>query len=249
MGDANFEALLPPTGHGRVFTVDKKSRIQDITVDGRIRLDAIARIVSEVSEDDLVDLDRPNTRWWMARRITMVVRQEGVGLQQYSCQTWAGSMARVAAERRVTLVSAEGLAYDTATTWISIDPESGRPVALPHWFKEEYSEACGTSQTTVRATHGPVVENADEVLWGLRRVDFDQHGHVNNRAYWPVVEEMMARYDFDRNRRYRVEVEFRSGVPVAPSVTLRVEHRISGISIWWVVDDQVAASATVDYLD
>lgn len=247
MGEPNFEALSARAGRGRIFTTSKKSRIQDTTIDGKIRLDAVARIVSEISEEDLVDLDCPNTRWWMARKITIEVLEEGVGQQQFTCQTWAGGMAHVAAERRVALASGDGAAYETSTTWISIAPETGKPALLPKWFADEYTEACDGRKASIRTTHPPVAEGADEIVWPLRQVDFDQHGHVNNGAYWPVVEEVIARYDFDRSRKYRVEIEFRSGVPIAPAVALRVQQQSSGLTIWWVVDDDVAASATISY--
>lgn len=248
MGASSFNALTPPSGQGRIFNVDKKSRIQDTTVDGKIRLDAIARIVSEVSEDDLVDLGCPNTRWWMARKIIVEVSDASFGQHQFSCRTWAGGMARVAAERRVSLKSDSGASYESAVTWISIDPETTRPAPLPKWFADEYSSACAGRKASIRMTHSSVVDEADSVVWPLRRVDFDQHGHVNNGAYWPVIEEMIADYGFDRSKPYRIEIEFRLGVPVAPTVDLRVHRYSSGLTIWWVVDGDVAASATVDHL-
>ena len=229
---------------GRVFSTRKKVRSSDATTEGRFRLDAVARIVSEVSEDDVIDLGRAGGGWWIARKIGIDVLREAESRQQLDCQTWAGGMARVAVQRRVSLAGVgQGCRYEVAATWIAIDQETKRPTPLPEWFGAVYGESCAGRRLSVSLTHDDPPETADQLVWPLRQVDFDQHQHVNNSSYWPVLEEIMANYEFDRTTPYRAEIEFRSGVPKAASVDILVVREGTGLAIWWQVGADIAASA------
>ena len=47
--------LVPVPGRGRVYTASRRVRLGDADPGGRLRLDAIARYVQDVSDDDTRD--------------------------------------------------------------------------------------------------------------------------------------------------------------------------------------------------
>ncbi|MCI0346955.1 MAG: thioesterase, partial [Chloroflexi bacterium] len=75
--------------------------------------------------------------------------------------------------------------------------------------------------------------------------DFDVLGHVNNAAYWVVVEEELARRR-DLRAPLRAEIEYRDGIDPGDAVDVRVDDGADGsLRLWLVSGDELAASAIV----
>jgi acyl-ACP thioesterase len=55
LSGAPAAAFAPHPASGRVFTVSRVVRSTDVTPDGRLRLDALARYLQEAAEDDVAD--------------------------------------------------------------------------------------------------------------------------------------------------------------------------------------------------
>jgi len=60
--------FLPPPAAGRVFTAGYPIQRTDVTPDGRLRLDALARDLQDVAEDDVADSGLAEPCDWLVRR-------------------------------------------------------------------------------------------------------------------------------------------------------------------------------------
>ena len=61
-------AFVPRPAQGRVFTAGRGIRSTDATRDGWLRLDALARYLQDVAEDDLADAKWREPQVWLLRR-------------------------------------------------------------------------------------------------------------------------------------------------------------------------------------
>jgi acyl-ACP thioesterase len=83
--------------------------------------------------------------------------------------------------------------------------------------------------------------------WRTRATDFDLLGHVNNASYWAPIEGELVGVD---RPIVAAAIEFRGGVTPDDSVMIAVEGRpaiAEQLTVWWTVDDRVAASAIVRF--
>ena len=64
-------AFAPRPEAGRVFTVSREIRSTDATSRGRLRLDALARYLQDVAEDDVADAGLRDPQFWLLRRATV----------------------------------------------------------------------------------------------------------------------------------------------------------------------------------
>lgn len=183
--------LVPRPSVGRVFESSRRVRVADADPSGRLRLDAVARFVQDVGNDDVADAGLPVDVPWVVRR--SVVRVEGwpqLG-ERVSIATWCGGTGSRWAERRVSFTTASG-EVDVATLVVHLDP-GGRPAKLPVWFDATYADAAQGRTVTSRLSLPGPPEGAAARPFPLRATDYDVMGHVNNAVTWAAVEDECAR--------------------------------------------------------
>jgi len=213
---------------------------------GRLRLDAAARFLQDVSADDTADSALPDAEAWVVRKTVIVVRTFPRYLEPMDLATWCSGTGSHWAERRIRIQGQAGGAIDAATTWVHFDRTSGRPSRIPAGFEAIYGEASGGRRVRARLDHTEVVPSgAGGFPWPLRFTDFDVLDHVNNAAYWQIVEEALA----DR-RALRAplwaEVQHRTAVERGAEVQVAVaELADGGIGLWVQADGTLAATAEV----
>jgi acyl-ACP thioesterase len=223
---------------GRRFETSRRVRLADADPSGRLRLDALARFLQDIGNDDTADAGHDATAPWVTRRTTVNVvgGWPRIG-ERLEVTTWCGGLGSHFAERRTDLVSPSGR-IEAAATWVHLDA-SGRPARLPQWFHDSYASAAEGRKITARLHHPPLPSEVAEVVrWPLRYADLDVVGHVNNAAYWEAVEEVC-------HRRALVptfaEVEYAGGIDAGDAVELH----LAGENVWLVVDGTVRGSAVV----
>src|SRR3954468_7706210 len=67
------EPLVPVPERGRTFTATRLARLGDVSPAGRLRLDALARYLQDVANDDAVDAGLEGALAWVVRRIAVEV--------------------------------------------------------------------------------------------------------------------------------------------------------------------------------
>src|SRR5215204_2760547 len=145
------DALLARPVSGRVFEGRRPVRLADASVRGRLRLDACARYLQDIANDDARDAGTPNFTAWVARRTTIRVDRFPQYLDAISLATWCSGIGPRWAERRY---SVRGLALsrgviEAVTLWVHIDMATMKPIPVPSGFAEQYARAA--QGRTVRA--------------------------------------------------------------------------------------------------
>jgi len=256
---AGDELVARPTS-GRRFATSARIRLADVSPSGRLRLDAIARLLQDVSGDDTADAAHAPEAAWVVRRVVIEIdgRRAPRLYDDITLVTWCSGTGARWAERRTDLELGTEVGSDVvvraAAIWVLVDPASGRPIPLSAGFDAVYGEAAGGRRVGQRLRHGSPPEGARRAPWPLRVTDIDVLGHVNNAAYWAPVEETLARLAPGR-RVARAELEFRSGIEPADAVEVVVvlatasadaaDRADDELRLWLTVGSDVRASAVV----
>ncbi len=192
----SFE-MVAPTHAGREFTARRRVRLGDATPNGRLRLDAIARYLQDVSNDDTRDANWSDPHWWVVRRTVIDVYEFPKYLEEIDLTTWCGGLGSHWAERRTRITSVDGkVLVDAAALWVHVDKENLQPSRVPEDVVQLLGESAGGRTVGARLLLRAKEFGTDKTLvpapWTLRFSDFDAVGHMNNAAYWEIVEQHLA---------------------------------------------------------
>ena len=244
--------LVPVPDEGRRFTTTRRVRLGDADPAGRLRLDALARLLQDVGNDDFFDAGLDVNAPWVARR-TVMVAPEGrwpVLGERLTFTTFCGGLGGRWAERRSSVTGDAGGHVEVAALWVFVDPVSGRPARLPEWFVDTYASTAAGRSVSARQTHDrPTGDGIEARPWAVRHSDLDVLGHVNNAATWMAVEDECARRGVVPGR---AELEYGAAIEPSDVVELRSaaidpsdDEVLARLAAWLVVDGDVRASALV----
>lgn len=239
---------LPPSG--RTFSATRVARFGDLSPGGRLRLDAIARYLQDVSSDDTSDAGLEDDLAWVVRRLVVEVRVPARFRERLTLTTWCSGVGGRWAERRVSVQGDREANIEAGVLWVHVDLDTGRPIVLGPDFWGLYGEAAQGRRVRVRLAHPAAPPpGAERSPWPLRFADFDLLGHVNNAAYWAVVEEALADRR-DLRPPFRAEIEHRAAIEQGHLVTVARHDDGSGLGLWLLdeADGTVCATARVDPL-
>jgi acyl-ACP thioesterase len=244
------EPLVPAPDRGRVFRGGRRVRLADADPSGRLRLDACARYLQDIGNDDTADSgvdDEAVT--WVVRRAVVDVHAPPRWREWLDLATWCGGLGGRWAERRLSMVGDDGGLVEVSTLWIQLDVATMTPCRLTERFLDVYGEAAGGRRVSTRLWQGDPPVGAAAEPWQLRAVDIDLVGHVNNAAYWAAVEEQIepgtAFAHGLLGHPHRAVMEYGPGIPAGAAVELLVDETDDHLSVWFTVGDEVQAAATV----
>ena len=191
----SFQMIEGP-GSGRQFTARRRVRLGDATPNGRLRLDSVARYLQDVSNDDTRDADWSDPHWWVVRRTVIDVHQFPEYMQEIDLTTWCGGIGSHWAERRTRISAVDGTPLiDAASLWVHVDETTMQPSKVPADVVDILGASAGGRDVNARLLLRDKLFNESNVNtspWPLRFADFDAVGHMNNAAYWVIVEEFLA---------------------------------------------------------
>jgi acyl-ACP thioesterase len=191
----SFE-MVKRTSVGREFTARRRVRLGDATPNGRLRLDALARYLQDVSNDDTRVSEWSDPHWWVVRRTVVDVHEFPKYMEEIDLTTWCGGLGSHWAERRTQISSIDGrVLVDAAALWVHIDQNTMQPSRVPEDVVATLTESSGGRDIGARLLlkHKLFADaNATSAPWPLRFSDYDAVGHMNNAAYWEIVEEHLA---------------------------------------------------------
>jgi len=233
----------PPSKGGRTFQGSAKVRLGDVGRSGRVQLDALARFLQDVANDDSSDAGMPREYAWLVRR-TVVDVHEPVRLgEQLTLTTYCSGTGSRWAERRTSIHGLRGGHVEAVAIWVCTDPRTGRAVSLPFQFGGIYGQAAGNRKVSARLTIQDPPRKSDERSWPVRATDIDVLGHMNNAAYWAAIEDEVVRRDMSVRRAV---VEYRLPIEPDDDVHLMSTMGTGALTIWLVTGAGVAAAAMVE---
>lgn len=191
----SFQMIDGP-GSGRQFTARRRVRLGDATPNGRLRLDAVARYLQDVSNDDTRDADWSDPHWWVVRRTVIDVHEFPSYMQEIDLTTWCGGIGSHWAERRTRISAVDGTPLiDAASLWVHVDESTLQPSKVPADILNILGVSAGGRDVNARLLLRDKLfdkSTTETTPWHLRFADFDAVGHMNNAAYWVIVEEFLA---------------------------------------------------------
>ncbi len=234
---------------GRTFSTTRRVRLGDVSPSGRLRLDAVARYLQDIANDDARDAQLPAFMSWVVRRTDLRVSAPCVFLDEATVTTWCSGAGSHWAERRYRITSPAGGLVDAATIWVAIDDATGRPVRLVEEFLGIYGEAMNARRVSARLALPAPPSDASAQSWAARFSDFDALGHVNNAIAWAIVEEVLSTRRELRAGPFEVRTEYGDGI--LPGANMRLvtsdvtRNNERGVDAWLTVDGKVRLAMAV----
>jgi acyl-ACP thioesterase len=225
---------------GRVFTAPRTVHSSDVTPDGRLRFDALARYLAGAAEDDIADAGWRAPYDWLLRRCTVSVRDYPRRGARYRLATFCSATGPRWAERTTTLTGPDGDLVQTTAVWVAIARATGQPCPLGPEFHRLYGDSAEGRRVSARLFHPPPGPSAPARDWPLRASDFDPAGHVSNTVHWQAVEDVLARLDW---LPASAELEYHRPVLPGHEPRLVTELTPGQASLWLLNGLQVLASA------
>jgi acyl-ACP thioesterase len=228
----------PPPG-GRVFSHALRPGLGDCAPSGRIRLDALARWLQDVAYADVEDAGLAQAAVWVVRRARMHVKRFPRFGSHFRLATFCSGLGRMWAERRTTItrIGAEESDVEAVSLWVHLDPEARRPTPLTLGEIEAYGDAAAGRRVTARLRHPAPAAIETRFPWRFRAAECDLAAHINNAAYWTVLEEeILTGNDPDA---LDVEIEYRTPAQPGEKVVLCNGDRR------WIVDEAGETHASI----
>jgi acyl-ACP thioesterase len=213
-----LDPAIPVPTHGRTFSARRRVRLADVDPRGRVRLDALARLLQDVAIDDVQE-----TGWgtpahlWFVRRIRIDVHEPFLQDREVELVTWCSGLAAIAAGRRWSLTGDGGGQAEVDSVWIHLDPDQ-RPARIEGFGI--YGEATGGRSVSTKLELPDPPPGATAVSWPLRATDIDPHGHLNNAIYWQAVEHALASSGLDLRLPLVAELDYRAPIDAGDEVDL-----------------------------
>jgi acyl-ACP thioesterase len=237
----SMSAFRAEPAAGRVYAGRRIVRSTDVTADGRLRLDALARYLQTVAEEDVADSGFDSPVVWLVRRCALVIGRLPLMTDRITLRTFCSGTGPRWAERTTTVADQDGALLQATAVWAAVSRETGRPVPLDDGFMTIYGESAQDQRVSVRLSHprpaGPVRGRP----WPLRAADFDTAGHVNNAITWAAVEDVLAGRDGWLPRR--AEVEYPRAMLPGCEPVLAAAGDNGDLSMWLLAGDQPLSSA------
>ncbi len=236
MSVSAFDELVAHPGAGRRFERPVTVGLADTAPSGRVRLDALARWLQDVALADVVDAGLGETALWVVRRTRLAVTRFPRFGETATVSTFCSGIGRMWAQRRTTVTTAGGALVEAVALWVHLDPASLRPTPFSARELEIYGPSAAGRDVKARLRHPGPPEGAASRPWHFRSTELDVADHINNAAYWAVLEdELLAGPE---PAAIDVELEFRT--PAQPG-----EHAVRSAGAQrWVVDADGAVHAS-----
>jgi acyl-ACP thioesterase len=211
------DELVAYPAAGRVFERSQLPGIADAVGSGRVRLDAIARWLTDVAYRDVIDAGFERRGVWIVRRLRMAIDAWPQFGEEVRLRTFCSGLGRFSAERS-TSIAAGGARVAAVATWVWIDAETQRPLRFEPRFAEIYAPSADGRPAPTRLRHPAPPDDADGSAWSFRATDIDVADHVNNSHFLAPVEAELAGAE---PGPLELEVEFRAPAQAGDAVLLR----------------------------
>jgi acyl-ACP thioesterase len=252
--DFKYSELVPEPDSGRVYRCERKVRLADVGVDGRVRLDAMARYMQDVASDDVADARAEDESYtWVVRRTLIDIVSPFGADRTVALATWASGSGSHWAARRTSITGDAGGCAQAESIWVLIDRVGSRLARLPPAFEEIYGASTQGRRVSARLELPPEpASGAERVSWPLRAADIDTLGHANNAVYWAAIETALA-MEHDgagvlAGSRLRAILEYRRPVDLTSALILAVAESNKALLVWFLDSGETAATAKVSRL-
>ncbi|MGC4961788.1 acyl-[acyl-carrier-protein] thioesterase [Gordonia sp. DT218] len=258
-----FEPLPDRKEGARYFEADYRVRTGDVDQDMRVRLDAVARYLQDVANDNIEATDYgASDPFWIVRRTVIDVIRPFTWPAAVTAQRWCGALSTRWTNMRVRLTAdhetnrfnpdeREPGLIETEAFWINVN-DQGMPSRITDEMLEMLSEMTDEHRLRWKSMNpdkapDPSSIELEDREHVLRITDFDPFKHLNNAAYLEAIEDELVAHPDLVDGPHRAVIEYlRPIVPGVP-ITLRRVREPERLLVWMLIpgDDGPAVAATV----
>ncbi|MBY0440692.1 MAG: acyl-[acyl-carrier-protein] thioesterase [Mycobacteriaceae bacterium] len=211
-------------GHPDVFDREWPLRVGDIDRQGRLRLDAAARHIQDIGQDQLREMGFEETHpLWIVRRtmidlIRPIEFQDMLRLRRWCSGTsnrWCEMRVRIDGKRGHGLIESEAF-------WININRETQMPSRISDDFLEGLHRTTAVDRLRWKSYLRP--GNRDDAIeireFPIRVTDIDLFDHMNNSVYWSVIEDYLAAHPELFSTPLRITIEHEAPVALGDKLEI-----------------------------
>ena len=239
-----LDPAIPVPTDGRTFSTRRRVRLADYDPGGRVRLDAVARLLQDVAIDDVQE-----TGWgtpshlWFVRRLRIDVLEPFLDDRAIELVTWCSGLAAIAAGRRWSLRGDRRGRAEVDSVWIHLGPDQ-KPARIEGFGV--YAESTGGRHVSTKLELPDPPVDATAAPWPVRATDVDIHGHVNNSIHWQAVEHALAGSTIDLQRPLAAELDYPEPLEIGDDVELVSANEGAAMVIGLRTADRIKAVARVE---
>ncbi|GAC67844.1 acyl-[acyl-carrier-protein] thioesterase [Gordonia soli] len=262
-------ALTDRKEGARFFEGGYRVRTGDVDQEMRVRLDAVARYLQDVANDNIeVTEFRDTDPFWIVRRTVIDVIRPFSWPAGFTAQRWCGALSTRWTNMRVRLTAEHetnrfnpdprppGL-IETEAFWINVN-DQGMPSRLTDGAFEMLSSMTDEHRLRWKAMNpdkapDPGTIDLPDREHVLRSTDFDPFKHLNNAAYLEAIEDELVDHPDLVTGRHRAVIEYLRPIVPSSKLTLRRVREADRLLVWMLIDGpdgdvQVAATVSVTRL-
>lgn len=240
--------LAPPPPEGEGFETGWSVRTADVDPGNRLRFDGIARYLQDVGIDNLDATQmRATDPFWIVRRTVIDVNEPVHFPDRVHMRRWCSSMSTRWSNMRVQISSDKGASIETEGFWINISATTGMPTRISDDGLTLLARTAVEQRLRWKAwlTDPVPDESGTDVPFPLRATDIDSFNHMNNAAYWHVVEEFLVTHSALVQQPHRAVIEYLSPILASERVVIRHRYEGGALTLWFTVDGSVRSVAKV----
>jgi acyl-ACP thioesterase len=210
-------------GHPDVFDREWPLRVADIDPGGRLRLDAPARHIQDISQDHVHELgfDESHPLWVVRRTMIDLIRplefQDTLRVRR-----WCSGTPTRWRETRVRIDGRKGGLIESEAFWININRDTLMPSRISDDFLEQLQRTTHIHRLGWKAYLKPGArEDANQIReYPVRFTDLDLFDHMNNAVYRSVIEEYLSTTSGLLKAPLRVAIEHETPVALGDKLEI-----------------------------
>jgi acyl-ACP thioesterase len=219
--------LMPvPDGHPDVFERQWPLRVADIDRNGRLRLDAAARHIQDIGQDQLREQGFEAIHpLWVVRRTMIDLIQPIAFSDMLRLRRWCSATSTRWCEKRVRIDGCRGGLIESEAFWININPDTLTPSRISDDFLDGLRRTTDVDRLRWKAyLKGGTREDATHAQeYPVRVTDIDLFNHMNNSVYWSAVEDYLFTTPELLDAPLRVTIEHEAPVALGDKLEI-MEH-------------------------
>ena len=218
------KVLMPvPEDHPNVFDREWPLRVADIDRNGRLRLDAAARHIQDIGQDQLREVGFEAIHpLWIVRRTMIDMIKPIEFSDMLRLRRWCSATSTRWCEKRVRIDGRKGGLIESEAFWININPGTVMPSRISDDFLDGLRRTTDVDRLRWKAyLKGGTREDATHVHeYPVRVTDIDLFDHMNNSVYWSGVEEYLFTTPELLNAPLRITIEHEAPVALGDKLEI-----------------------------
>ena len=216
--------LMPvPDGHPDVFDREWPLRMGDIERTGRLRLDAAARHIQDIGQDQLREMGFEETHpLWIVQRTMVDFIRPTEFRDMLRLRRWCSGTSNRWCEMRVRVDGRNGGLIESEAFWIHVNRETEMPARMSDDFLAGLRKTTSEGRLRWKRYLKPGSrDDATEIFeFPVRVTDIDLFDHMNNSVYWSVIEDYLASHAELLQGPLRITIEHEAPVALGDKLEI-----------------------------